>query len=147
MHDALAPKRCMIALDGIVKDSKRIASATYLQKFLSSVAEKAGMTVLNITTSYIKEDLNKLGAIPFEDEGGISVQALISTSHIAIHTWRLSRTFMFDLVSCRKFDYDMIEKFVVKSLGVDKIIYRATDGVEVSLRIHPDRLTSTHSLR
>ena len=61
-------------------------------------------------TRIVEEDIAKLGREPFEDEGGISVLACLSTSHIAIHTWPLRCEFHLDIYSCREFDKEAFIK-------------------------------------
>lgn len=41
-----------------------------------------------------------------EDEGGWSVVAQITTSHLSIHCWPLRGAFMLDIFSCKPFDFD-----------------------------------------
>lgn len=41
-----------------------------------------------------------------EDDGGWSVVAQITTSHISVHCWPLRSAFMLDIFSCRPFDLD-----------------------------------------
>lgn len=40
----------------------------------------------------------------FEDEGGITAVAVISTSHMSIHCWPLQSFFSLDVFSCKDFD-------------------------------------------
>jgi len=54
-----------------------------------------------------------------EDEGGWSIIAPITTSHMAIHTWPLRGAFMLDIFSCRPFSMTRAEHIVRERLGVD----------------------------
>lgn len=49
-------------------------------------------------------EIKKLGMEPFEDEGGISGIVVLSTSHLAIHTWPLRNRSVLEAYSCREFD-------------------------------------------
>ena len=49
-------------------------------------------------------DEKKLNYNAFADTGGISAFCMISTSHIAIHYFELTKTFQMDIFSCKRFD-------------------------------------------
>ncbi len=55
-------------------------------------------------------EIRKLGLVPWEDEGGVSCCAMLSTSHIAFHGWPLRRVFSLMVYSCRDFDTYEIER-------------------------------------
>jgi S-adenosylmethionine/arginine decarboxylase-like enzyme len=105
--------------NGIEED--RAITAAHLSSMVHGIAAVAGMQIINITVSHIKDDLEKLGKATFEDEGGISVQALISTSHISLHVWPNRNAFMADVVSCREFDADAVHNYVVANLDVREV--------------------------
>ena len=68
-----------------------------LSQLVYTVANMAGMRILNVTTNHVF-------ASPRTDFDGYSVLALITTSHISLHTWPAYNYYMFDLVSCLPFD-------------------------------------------
>lgn len=121
------PMRWSYSLDGIYNDRKEdwAILASHLSTIVQGIAAAAGMTIINITTSNIREDLEKLGSDVFEDEGGISVLALISTSHISLHVWPNREAFMLDVVSCREFDAEALHQIVVDWLDVREVKYHA----------------------
>lgn len=49
-------------------------------------------------------EIERLGAEPFEDEGGVTAIGVLSTSHCAIHTWPARGLFVLDVYSCRNFE-------------------------------------------
>jgi S-adenosylmethionine decarboxylase len=53
-----------------------------------------------------------------EDEGGWSVIAQITTSHISLHGWPLRKAFSMDVFSCKDFDTKLAEKEIFAALGV-----------------------------
>ena len=52
------------------------------------------------------------------DDGGITGVGVLSTSHISIHTWPLTRRFSFDLYSCRTFDPEFVLEYLNDNLGI-----------------------------
>ncbi len=56
----------------------------------------------------------------FEDEGGITGFAVISTSHMALHAWPLQGFFSMDVFSCKEFDARAAEAFLTRELGIDQ---------------------------
>lgn len=135
------PLRWALYLDAKSK-SPALGYAEFLERTVHAVAREAGMRVINMTTSFIKEDLAKLELEEFEDEGGISVCALLSTSHCTLHAWPNRGEVMFDLVSCRRFDLVKVDKLLRRELEVTEETYHAgaaagdPDGYAVALFDH-----------
>ena len=123
------PQRYALHLDGKA-DQDVLSNVAYLEHGIRRIATIAGMTILNLTSTNIALDLAKLGKGAFEDEGGYSILALISTSHIALHTWPNRSHFMFDLVSCRSFDVEAVKEAVVTALKLDRVefLQEVNDG-------------------
>lgn len=119
------PIRYRFELDGIVKREERgiLANPSRLSTVINRVADSCGMTILNLMVSNIKEDLSKLHKEVFEDEGGVSVVALISTSHIALHGWPNRRRFMLDVVSCRSFSTASLYIQTIADLCVETVVH------------------------
>jgi S-adenosylmethionine/arginine decarboxylase-like enzyme len=115
---ASGPERHSVSVDGRVIDGAPLASPTELLELVYEVARIAKMEILHVMVADVKQDVKKLGREVFADEGGLSVLALISTSHIALHAWPLRRRVMFDMVSCRAFDPGAVREVVVQRLGV-----------------------------
>lgn len=153
MPRASDPVRCSVAFDGYSSAPSVLGDLPQLITLVRTAASIAGMRILNLLTSDIKADLDKLEGESFADEGGYSVQALISTSHIALHTWPARRAFMFDLVSCRPFDAQQVVAFLKRQLQVEEIEhhYMVTDGYSdkrtARRAAEPDAVgPSTHSV-
>jgi len=68
----------------------------------------------------------------FEDEGGITAVAVISTSHMSIHCWPLQKFFSMDVFSCKDFDHRRALGVLREHLGV------ASDNVVVLTRTRPE---------
>jgi S-adenosylmethionine decarboxylase len=88
------------------KTSNEVISDEDLLKYLvDDIISEIGMRPIAETLSVnVPLAIEKLGQEPFEDEGGISVIRMLSTSHIAIHTWPLRNEFHLDIYSCREFN-------------------------------------------
>lgn len=87
-----------------MRDVKRV------ERFLEDLVERLGMRCLGKPHTYeVEEAIHKLGAEPFEDEGGTTGIVVLSTSHCAIHTWPLRSEFVMDVYSCRDFESQAVE--------------------------------------
>lgn len=117
------PLRNALHLDAVSSRPELLARVDFLERMVREVAKLASMRVISQLTSDIEVDLEKLKLERFEDEGGISVQALISTSHISLHGWPSRGVFMFDLVSCRNFDEEAVRQHLYKELHVEIVLY------------------------
>ena len=56
----------------------------------------------------VEERIRAAGDEPWVDEGGISGVILLSTSHVALHTWPLGEKAVLDAYSCRPYDLDIL---------------------------------------
>jgi S-adenosylmethionine/arginine decarboxylase-like enzyme len=83
----------------VLADSERV------RELVSTLIHVIGMQPLGEAQVHdVALEVSKLGREPFEDEGGISCLACLSTSHVAIHTWPLRGEFHLDVYSCRTFE-------------------------------------------
>ena len=89
--------------------SDTISDESLLKYMVEDIIETIGMRPLNLPLCVnVPLAIQKLGKEPFEDEGGISVIRMLSTSHIAIHTWPLRNEFHLDIYSCREFNPEKV---------------------------------------
>lgn len=89
-----------------------------LQKAVSELVRRLNMTQLGNMGVSVPWVIERLGREPYEDEGGISVCSLLSTSHITVHTWPLRRIFKLDVYSCRDFDPKVVLDWAQEHLGM-----------------------------
>jgi S-adenosylmethionine decarboxylase len=103
-----------------------LRSVEGIKQFLQSLVYGLGMRPLGDTHMYeVEEEIAKLGAEPFEDEGGVTGVCVLSTSHCAIHTWPLRSYFVLDVYSCRDFDPTLVRELAAAQLGAYRL--RVTD--------------------
>lgn len=90
-----------------------------IHDFLKATVSIIEMTALGYHVYDVPTSVKSMGKIVSNDEGGITGIAVISTSHIAIHTWPEESAARFDVDSCRTFDskdvVDTIKKFFESS--------------------------------
>ena len=102
--------------------SERLRDVKGIESLLEGTIRQLGMRLLGKPHMYeVEEEIAKLGVEPFEDEGGVTGVAVLSTSHCAIHTWPLRSFFVMDVYSCRDFDPAELERAVSKRLGTTRI--------------------------
>lgn len=99
-------------------DANLLGSAAIIEGMLHKLVDHLGMRLLGEPHMYeVETEIAKLGVEPFEDEGGVTGVAVLSTSHCSIHTWPLRPFFVMDVYSCRDFDASMVEGLLAKELG------------------------------
>jgi S-adenosylmethionine decarboxylase len=86
-----------------------LGSVDRVKGFLSQLVPALGMRMLgDVVIHDVALDLAKLASPVFEDEGGVTGTAVLSTSHCAIHTWPAREFFVLDVYSCRDFDPGLV---------------------------------------
>src|SRR3989344_4633381 len=114
-----------------------MADADSVRDFLEKIVAAVGMRPLGEPTVHdVPLDIKKMGAEPFEDEGGVTTQNngyepllagyhTLSTSHVAIHTWPIRHgdkgELHLDIYSCRDFDPKMVQDFVGEFFRCEKM--------------------------
>ncbi|MCC7534917.1 MAG: S-adenosylmethionine decarboxylase [Deltaproteobacteria bacterium] len=99
-------------------DAALLGKATVVESMLQDLVSRLGMRMLGEAHMYeVETEIAKLGVEPFEDEGGVTGVAVLSTSHCSIHTWPLRPFFVMDVYSCRDFDASVVESLLVDKLG------------------------------
>lgn len=106
-----------LLIDGYVEDDKTLEPEAICDLF-DRLVEALDMEYLQRPTAMrVSLDPSKLSSD--EDEGGWSVIAQITTSHIAIHTWPLRSAFSMDVFSCKEFNADAAKALIYDTLRVD----------------------------
>lgn len=118
-----------LIVDGNTKDPSLFAQENLKQMFEELVAALDMQLIHGPIFQEVELDASKLTGDKFQDEGGVSGYAMISTSHMSIHCWPLRQTFMADLFSCKMFDHDkamaIIDRFLKPNgLNVRAIVRR-----------------------
>jgi S-adenosylmethionine decarboxylase len=116
-----------LIVDGNVSDPSLFAEENLKQMFEELVQALDMQLIHGPIFKDVELDASKLSGNAFQDEGGISGYAMISTSHMSIHCWPLRQTFMADLFSCKMFNHDkamgILDKFLKPSgLNVRAIV-------------------------
>jgi S-adenosylmethionine decarboxylase len=100
-------------------DSLLLGDVERVRSFVTKVIAAVGMRQLGDVHAYdVPIQIEKLGAIPFEDEGGVTAVCVLSTSHCAIHTWPERRLLVFDLYSCRGFNHGDVIAIMERVFGL-----------------------------
>jgi S-adenosylmethionine/arginine decarboxylase-like enzyme len=125
-----APQRYAFHLDAYAKPTL-LSNVVYLEQTMRTIIKDIGMRLISLNTAHVKEEL----PLPpvgidqasscrqrFAPDGGYSIQALITTSHVAIHTWPEVAFFMFDVVSCKPFEQQRLRMLLDEYLGVSEVV-------------------------
>lgn len=88
---------------------KKLADQDFVFHLLMDVPKLVDMKVLsgpNLVTDYDKTNL------------GVSGFAIISFSHISIHTFSSKGQALVDIFSCKKFDYEKVRRYLYEKFEV-----------------------------
>jgi S-adenosylmethionine decarboxylase len=114
-----------LLIDGYVSDPKTL-EPEHLNDLFDELVNVLDMQYLQRPIAIrVPADLSKLSSD--DDEGGWSIVAQITTSHIALHGWPLRCAFMMDIFSCRPFDTEAAKTLVYRLLDVELAV---TQGIE-----------------
>lgn len=98
-----------IIFDAIGCDEKLISDEKFVFNLLMEIPKLVGMKIL--AGPNLIRDYNP-------DNAGITGIAIISFSHISIHTFSKTREVFADIFSCRPFDYEKVRSHLYKSFKV-----------------------------
>jgi len=110
-----------LIIDGYVKDAG-VFTAEKLAKLFTDLAVALDMKIIQGPTFLeVELDPSKLTSDVFQDEGGVTGFAVISTSHMALHAWPLRKFFSMCVFSCKEFDTGRAMTVIHESLGLASI--------------------------
>lgn len=97
----------------------RLKDVDLVRRFLTDLVLAAGMRPLGQTHVYdIKEQLVAQGEEPDSNEPeGVTGIVVLSTSHVAVHTWPHRAYLILDLYSCRDFSSRPVLKTIRRHFG------------------------------
>jgi len=118
----------LVALNVVVKDNALLDDVEYVIRFFHDLIERIGMRYLRPPEAVIvPPDVGNV-ADAHADDGGLTVQCIISTSHIAFHSWTLQNRFRLVVDSCK--DYSTVDvtsfvydRFPVKEMSIQDVPY------------------------
>lgn len=96
-------------------DPRKLGNVDHVKATIRAIVEACGMRVLGLHEYDVEIELEKLRAVPFEDEGGVTVVGVLSTSHASIHTWPARGFFVLDVYSCRDFERSHVRDVLFRS--------------------------------
>ena len=99
-----------IIFDAIDCNKKMIGNEKFVFNLLMDIPKLVDMKILvgpNLVQDYDPDNL------------GITGIAIISFSHISIHTFIATGEVFIDIFSCKKFDYKKIKKYLHKKLKIE----------------------------
>jgi hypothetical protein len=136
----------------------KLGNPDRVHAFLGLAVERLGMRELTEARVIdVPLQVQALGAVPFEDEGGVTAEGfgvvrvvrgsvrqlavswlaglaevapalvgsvVLSTSHVAIHTWPLRRIAVVDAYSCRDFDEELLAELAQGWFDADRVLVR-----------------------
>jgi S-adenosylmethionine decarboxylase len=109
-----------LTLDLYGCNKRRLSDISFITNVLDELPDLIGMHKISIpSVSYFSG--NPLGNKDGFDQGGISAFVLIAESHIAIHTFAAQNYVSIDIFSCKEFDVQRAEDYLVKGFGAKKV--------------------------
>jgi len=100
-----------LIVDSYCRNVELLSNAAALEIALHDIIKLVDMRVL-VPATMVKVKLDPSKVYSGQDDGGITGVAILSTSHISIHTWPQTSRFSFDIFSCNEFDYEKVIVFL-----------------------------------
>lgn len=102
-----------LTLDAIhCRNTQALKDLSLIYDLLDTFPEKIQM--LAITPPILRK-----WSAPPDPEWGLSGMIMISTSHLAIHTFPMKGKFYFDIFSCKEFDREKVVRFLVEIFQIE----------------------------
>jgi|GEM_PF-5841107 len=122
----------LIALNVFVSDASNLAEPSYVERFFRALIGRIHMKPLTAPMSIIVPSEPTSVDDEHADDGGMTTQCIISTSHIAYHSWPLQQRFRLVVDSCKDFTASSVrssvhEWFAVKGISVQDVPYLAPE--------------------
>lgn len=109
-----------LILDGYRAERKKLEDINLIYRALDELPSKIGMT--KIMPPYVF----KYSGIKPED-WGVSGFVLIAESHISIHTFPEKKFLSLDIFSCKNFDTDFAQEYVIELFKIGKFESKVLD--------------------
>ncbi len=132
-----------IIMDARVADAS-VFTAERLTSLFEKVVQALGMKPLDKVQVYevpvnpaVLARAKRTGM--FEDEGGVSVIQVISTSHLSAHAWPLQRFMSLDAFSCKDYNAELalsIIRETLRTTGESTLVVRRRKPAEGSSERH-----------
>ena len=105
-----------------------LADTGHIKWFLDDLIDAIGMMPLADVQFFEVQPSPESIQDAFADDGGLTAQVVISTSHVAYHSWPLQDRFRLVVDSCKDFQAAIVESkiraaFPVKSLSIQDLPY------------------------
>lgn len=111
-----------------VGDRKKLGDVDVVKKFVADLIPTIRMTLLGDVHAYsVPIELAKASLECEEDEGGVTCVGVLSTSHVAIHTWPERSYAVLDVYSCREFDSEVVLDLVMGTFHVSHNAFLMSD--------------------
>ena len=120
----------LVAMNVEVSDPRHLTEENYVCEFMEHLIRVIGMVILGEPAiARVPVDEDHIDH-PQLDDGGLTVQYVISTSHVAYHSWPAQNRFRLVVDSCRDFRFlDVVSMvktyFPVKGNSVQDLPYLA----------------------
>lgn len=98
-----------------------LASIGAVGDFLKTCIAAIEMNALGYHVYDVPIALKRQGIEPWHDEGGVTGFAILSTSHLAIHTWPEEGGATFDLYSCRDFPVHKVTELLQEFFDAEEV--------------------------
>ena len=137
----------LVAANVLVEDAAYLATPQYVEEFLRALIARIKMRPLSAPVSLVvPPEPGNLGDSE-ADDGGMTTQVIISTSHIAYHSWPLQKRFRLVVDSCKDYDVETIEQslrewFAVKGMSIQNVRYQAPEMLYAETQETPSQEAS-----
>ena len=130
----MANHRCGAKVGGTFRaKAALLSSKATIENFLKTLVEKLEMFDLTTVMYDVAAELKERNQPIEADEGGLTAVVVLSTSHIALHTWPEESGATFDIHSCRDFSVSLVTEIIKEIFETDDV---ETYDLSYSLQSH-----------
>jgi S-adenosylmethionine decarboxylase len=106
-----------LIVDGYCHNIDLLNSEQGLATMLNELVDVVKMDLL-LPAQMVKVELQPEKVSSNSDDGGVTGFAVLSTSHVSVHTWPLTKRFSLDLFSCHDYDPHLVIDFITDKLDI-----------------------------
>lgn len=105
-------------------EPEKLSDVGRIHRFLHHIVAEIQMRALGTHLYDVPVAIKRFGGDPTADEGGITAIVVLSTSHIAIHTWPENNGARISVDSCRDYKSDIVLKLLAQHFSATDVVLK-----------------------
>lgn len=120
-----------LIVDAYVRNANNLSKQN-IRKHFDVIIKELAMEYIDPTKAALAFDvfLEPEKLLSDDDEGGVTVFAPITTSHLSAHAWPLRNAIMLDIFSCKHFDAEHALQVIDKLFGFSSYKHHVIERID-----------------